>query len=100
MPNSPVGTAGGFAELRAQLLSRTGLPGPARRRALARLTDGWLAVLAGVGLAASRFVWTSSAWFFPYALFWLLVIAVSIRLLRADRPGAAPHSPSNVTEEI
>ena len=46
MPNSPVGTAGGFAELRAQLLSRTGLPGPARRRALARLTDGWLAELA------------------------------------------------------
>ena len=31
MPNSPVGMAGGFAELRAQLLSRTGVPGPARR---------------------------------------------------------------------
>ncbi|HEY4994473.1 MAG TPA: [protein-PII] uridylyltransferase [Nakamurella sp.] len=46
MPNSPVGMAGGFAELRAQLLSRTGLPGPARRRALARLTDGWLSELA------------------------------------------------------
>ncbi len=38
--------AGGFAELRAQLLSRTGLPGPARRKALARLTDGWLGELA------------------------------------------------------
>ena len=38
--------AGGFAELRAQLLSRTGVPGPARRRALARLTDGWLGELA------------------------------------------------------
>ncbi len=37
---------GGFAELRAQLLGRTGIPGPARRRALARLTDGWLAGLA------------------------------------------------------
>ena len=46
MPNSPVGMAGGFAELRAQLLSRTGVPGPARRRALARLTDGWLGELA------------------------------------------------------
>ncbi len=46
MANSPVGTAGGFAELRAQLLGRTGVPGPARRRALARLTDGWLAELA------------------------------------------------------
>jgi len=37
---------GGFAELRAQLLGRTGIPGPARRRALARLTDGWLSGLA------------------------------------------------------
>lgn len=46
MRNSPVGMAGGFAELRAQLLSRTGVPGPARRKALARLTDGWLGELA------------------------------------------------------
>ena len=46
MPTSPVGMAGGFAELRTQLLSRTGVPGPARRRALARLTDGWLGELA------------------------------------------------------
>ncbi len=38
--------AGGFAELRAQLLGRTGVPGPARRKALARLTDGWLGDLA------------------------------------------------------
>jgi [protein-PII] uridylyltransferase len=38
--------AGGFAELRAQLLSRTGVAGPARRKALARLTDGWLGELA------------------------------------------------------
>src|SRR3954451_10337309 len=38
--------AGGFPELRAQLLSRTGIAGPARRRALARLTDSWLAGLA------------------------------------------------------
>ncbi len=46
MRNSPVGMAGGFAQLRAQLLSRTGVPGPARRKALARLTDGWLGELA------------------------------------------------------
>lgn len=38
--------AGGFAQVRAQLLSRTGVPGPARRKALARLTDGWLGELA------------------------------------------------------
>ncbi len=37
---------GGFPELRAQLLGRTGIAGPARRRALARLTDGWLSGLA------------------------------------------------------
>jgi len=46
MPTTPGGTAGGFPELRAQLLSRTGLHGPARRRALSRLTDGWLGELA------------------------------------------------------
>ncbi|GAA2011850.1 [protein-PII] uridylyltransferase [Nakamurella flavida] len=50
MPNSSVpnslGTVGGFRELRTQLLSRAGLSGPARRRALARLTDGWLIELA------------------------------------------------------
>ena len=40
------GAANGFAELRAQLLGRTGIAGPARRRALARLTDGWLGGLA------------------------------------------------------
>ena len=42
--DSTVGT--GYADLRAQLLSRTGVPGPARRRALARLTDTWLVELA------------------------------------------------------
>jgi hypothetical protein len=63
--------------------------------------SGWLAVLAGVGLVGCRFVWTSSAWFFPYALFWLLVIAVSIRLLRRARPGRAqPTQPSPEKEEV
>ncbi|AZI57819.1 [protein-PII] uridylyltransferase [Nakamurella antarctica] len=36
----------GYADLRAQLLGRTGVSGPARRRALARLTDCWLAEVA------------------------------------------------------
>lgn len=59
MPTSPVGMAGGFAELRTQLLSRTGVPGPARRRALARLTDGWLGELsqdAGVNVGGVALV--------------------------------------------
>lgn len=44
MSNTPVGT--GFPELRAQLLRRTGISGSPRRRALARLTDGFLDELA------------------------------------------------------
>lgn len=51
--------------------------------------SGWLTVLAGLGLVLSRFVWTSPAWFFPYALFWLLLIAGSLRLLRARPRGAS-----------
>jgi [protein-PII] uridylyltransferase len=35
-----------FADLRDQLLGRTGIAGPTRRRALAHLTDDWLAGLA------------------------------------------------------
>jgi hypothetical protein len=43
---------------------------------------GWLMVASGVGLTLSRFVWTTNAWLLPYALFWIWVIAVCIRLLR------------------
>jgi hypothetical protein len=43
---------------------------------------GWLMVASGVGLTLSRFVWTTDAWLLPYALFWIWVIAVCIRLLR------------------
>ena len=51
-----------YGELRARLLARTDVSGPDRRRALARLTDGWLTELAmaagatvgGVGLVAGR----------------------------------------------
>jgi len=38
-------------------------------------------VAAGIGLVASRAVWTSQAWFFPYARFWVWVILVFVRLL-------------------
>ncbi|GAA4558330.1 hypothetical protein [Planotetraspora kaengkrachanensis] len=43
---------------------------------------GWWAVIAGTGLVAARAVWTTPLWFFPYALFWLWVIALSVRCLR------------------
>jgi hypothetical protein len=43
---------------------------------------GWLMVASGVGLILSRFVWTTNTWLLPYALFWIWVIAVCIRLLR------------------
>ena len=43
---------------------------------------GWLMVASGVGLALSRFAWTTNAWLLPYTLFWIWVIAVCIRLLR------------------
>ncbi len=54
---------------------------------------GWLMVASGVGLVLSRFVWTTNAWLVPYALFWIWVIAVSIRLLRkpADNRGRPGH---------
>jgi nucleoside-diphosphate-sugar epimerase len=45
-------------------------------------TDHLLAVASGVGLALSRFVCTTNTWLLPYALVWIWVIAVCIRLLR------------------
>ena len=42
---------------------------------------GWAAAVAGVGLILSRVDWTSSIWFFPYAIFWIWMITVSVRLL-------------------
>ena len=44
---------------------------------------GWLAVLSGAGLVLCRFGWSVAPWYFPYALWWLLVLGVSIKLLRA-----------------
>jgi hypothetical protein len=43
---------------------------------------GWLMVASGVGLALSRFVWTTEAWLVPYALFWIWVVVICVRLLR------------------
>lgn len=42
---------------------------------------GWWIVAAGVSLVVARFVWTSGVWGLGYALFWLWVIVVCIRLL-------------------
>ena len=54
---------------------------------------GWLAVLAGAGLVLCRLAWSTAPWFFPYALFWLLLVAVSIRLLSAARSQPDTHRP-------
>jgi hypothetical protein len=43
---------------------------------------GWWLVATGVGLVASRFVWTSELWTLPYLLFWLWMLVLSVRLLR------------------
>ena len=47
---------------------------------------GWVAVVAGIGLILSRVVWTNEIWFFPYAIFWIWTIIVSVRLLRKSEP--------------
>jgi hypothetical protein len=43
---------------------------------------GWWAVVSGVGLVISRFVWTLEFWLVPYAMFWLWLATVCILLLR------------------
>lgn len=43
---------------------------------------GWWAIISGLGLALSRFFWTSEIWLLPYGLFWVWVIVVCVRLLR------------------
>ena len=44
---------------------------------------GWLAVASGIGLVVSRAFWTTSIWLAPYAVFWLTIIVLAIRLLRS-----------------
>lgn len=51
---------------------------------------GWVALGSGIGLVISRFMWTSPTWIFPYALLWLWVIALAIRMLRESRRGRVP----------
>jgi hypothetical protein len=47
---------------------------------------GWWIVVAGLGLAVARFAWTAGFWGVGYALFWLWIIVVCIRLIvRPDR---------------
>lgn len=43
---------------------------------------GWSAVASGVGLVVARFAWESGFWMIPYALFWVWVIALAVRLVR------------------
>ncbi len=51
---------------------------------------GWWAVASGLGLAASRAVWTSEVWMVPYGMFWLWVVVLSVLLLRG-RAGVLPE---------
>jgi len=50
-------------------------------RVLGRLL-GWWAIVAGTGLVAARFVWTTGAWYAPYFLFWIWLVIVSVQLIR------------------
>jgi hypothetical protein len=43
---------------------------------------GWWVVASGIGLIVARFVWESQFWLIGYALFWVWVIALGIRLIR------------------
>lgn len=43
---------------------------------------GWWPIVAGAGLVAARASWTSPVWFFPFALFWMWVIMLSLRMIR------------------
>jgi hypothetical protein len=51
---------------------------------------GWWIVVAGLALVVARFVWTTGFWGVGYALFWLWLLVVCIRLIvRPDRRGSA-----------
>ena len=43
---------------------------------------GWVGVVGGITLAASRAAWTSSLWLVPYLLFWVFIVGVALWLLR------------------
>jgi hypothetical protein len=46
---------------------------------------GWWIVVAGLALVVARFVWTTAVWSVGYALFWVWILVVCIRLIL--RPG-------------
>jgi hypothetical protein len=84
----------GFANLWIALASFAGCSGWVilSTRVLERWM-GWWIVVAGLALVAARFVWTAAGfWGVGYALFWLWIIVVCIRLIvRPDRwSNAAP----------
>jgi hypothetical protein len=55
---------------------------------------GWWGVIAGVALVLARFVWTiESAWLALYAVFWIWLLTVAVRLVVGNdvpAPGDAP----------
>lgn len=59
--------------------------------ALPRWLSWWI-VIAGQCLVATRAIWTTPAWLIGYALFWLWVIVLSVRLLRQTPPTRAGWS--------
>ena len=56
---------------------------------------GWWAIISGLGLALSRFFWTSEIWLLPYLLFWLWVIIVCAQLLRWSPSMSAVPAPAS-----
>lgn len=46
---------------------------------------GWWALAAGAGFLVARMVWTTNLWLIPYIPFWVWVLVVSTRMLRARR---------------
>jgi hypothetical protein len=56
---------------------------------------GWWAIISGLGLALSRFFWTSEIWLLPYLLFWLWVIIVCVQLLRWSPSVSAVPAPAS-----
>jgi hypothetical protein len=47
---------------------------------------GWIGIVAAIGFLVGRAFWTTSVWLIPYAIFWVWVVAVSIRLFRGRGP--------------
>src|SRR5688572_16565447 len=59
-----------------------------------RWLGSW-AIISGLGLALSRFFWTSEIWLLPYLLFWLWVIIVCVQLLRWSPSVSAVPAPAS-----